>query len=173
VARAARTPLFQERQRFVSERFGLVLVALGTAASIAGALRLILRRAAGEELAGGILLVAVAIGLPLLFWKAELKIDLWPDRLEIHFGPLVRRRIPLNELRSAHARRYRPLLEYGGWGVRHGLGGTAYNVRGNRGVQIALASGKSFLLGSQRSDELVRALADAVQVRYGRRLKGA
>ena len=43
-------------------------------------------------------------------------------------------------------RRYR---EYGGWGIRGGLRGTkAYNVSGNRGVELMLADGRTVLIGS-------------------------
>jgi len=171
VARAAEAPLFEERQRLVGRRLAFVLVLLGGAGGVLGAASVLAQRGSGRALVSAAALVALGIGLPLLFWVAELHVELWPDRLEIRFPPLVRRRIPLNELHSARARRYRPLLEYGGWGVRFGPGGLAYNVRGNRGVQIGLASGRSFLLGSQRSEELARALAGAVQARYGRRLR--
>jgi hypothetical protein len=43
--------------------------------------------------------------------------------------------------------------------VRFGPRGRAYNVSGNRGVEITLANGKRVLIGSQRSDELAAAIA--------------
>jgi hypothetical protein len=55
---------------------------------------------------------------------------------------------------DARAVAYQPLLEYGGWGIRLGRRGWAYTISGNRGVQIALKDGKSFLLGSQREIEM-------------------
>lgn len=161
---------FRESQRFIGRRLGLALVLAGALAGAWGAWRIALE---GPRMGGwppALALLLVAVGVPAFFWAAELTVEVWPDRLEVRFPPFVKRRIPLNELRSARARRYRPLLEYGGWGVRHGLGGKAYNVRGDRGVQIGLASGESFLLGSQRADELAEALAETVRERYGRRL---
>ena len=60
------------------------------------------------------------------------------------------------------ARTYRPILEYGGWGIRYTMGrGWAYNVSGNQGVQLELASGKRILIGSQRAEELARAIGEA------------
>ena len=81
------------------------------------------------------------------------------DALEIRFrGLLVRREIPLADITHFEARTYRPIREYGGWGVRRGAGGMAYNVSGNRGVEFRLADGKSLLIGSQRPEELALAL---------------
>jgi hypothetical protein len=61
------------------------------------------------------------------------------------------------------ARTYRPILEYGGWGIRYSpFGqGCAYNVSGNRGVQLELADGQRILIGSQRAEELARAIGEA------------
>jgi hypothetical protein len=58
-----------------------------------------------------------------------------------------------------YARVYRPILEYGGWGIRCGFkGARAYNVSGNKGVQLILQNGKRLLIGSQKPDELVEAI---------------
>ncbi len=39
-----------------------------------------------------------------------------------------------------------------------GKGRMAYNVSGNKGVEIALADGHSVMVGSQRPDELAEAI---------------
>ena len=56
------------------------------------------------------------------------------------------------------------IAEYGGWGVRMRRGGMAYNVSGDRGVQLELMDGKRILIGSQRAGEL----ADAIRERMKR-----
>ncbi|GIX06060.1 MAG: hypothetical protein KatS3mg115_0463 [Candidatus Poribacteria bacterium] len=72
------------------------------------------------------------------------------------------RRIGLEEIASLEARRYRPIRNFGGWGIRWGrLDGhpaRAYNATGNRGVLFCLRDGRWILLGSQRPDELVAAV---------------
>lgn len=65
-----------------------------------------------------------------------------------------RRHIPFDLITSCEARTYSPIREYGGWGMKFGRGGKAYNVMGNRGVQLVLVSGERLLIGSQRADEL-------------------
>jgi hypothetical protein len=56
---------------------------------------------------------------------------------------------------------YSPLRDYGGWGIRYGSKGKAYNVSGNRGVRLELSNGKRLLFGSQRPEELSEAVAAA------------
>jgi hypothetical protein len=53
---------------------------------------------------------------------------------------------------------YRPIRDYGGWGIRYGRGGKAYNVSGNRGVMLELSDGQKLLIGSQRPEELANAI---------------
>jgi hypothetical protein len=81
--------------------------------------------------------------------------------IEVHFWPVRRRHISLAEIRSVAARDYNPILEYGGWGLRFGRKGWAYNARGRRGVQLELNKGFPVLIGSQRADELAVAIEKA------------
>ena len=113
------------------------------------------------------LLAAVILfgfGLPLFFYWLKMITDVRKDGIYIMFFPFSRK-ILFSELKSYVARMYRPIGEYGGWGVRCNFGGKgmAYNVFGNRGVQLELASGKKILIGSQKPDELVRAIDGAMR----------
>jgi len=96
--------------------------------------------------------------LLLLLYLLRLSTEVRPDGLSIHFHPLRHKLIPYRRIQSVQARRYRPLWEYGGWGIRYGPGGWAYNVKGDRGVQLVLDNGSRLLLGSQRPDALERAI---------------
>jgi hypothetical protein len=49
---------------------------------------------------------------------------------------------------------YKPIVDYGGWGIRFGRKGRAYNVAGNEGLHITKKDHKTFLLGTQNPDEL-------------------
>jgi hypothetical protein len=113
----------------------------------------------------GPLIMLVAWGTCLLFVVLRLVVEVREDVVAIQFRPFVRRAIAWRDIARCEARTYRPIREYGGWGIRFGRNGTAYNVRGNRGVQLELAGGKRLLLGSQRADEL----AHAIQLRMSKR----
>ena len=52
------------------------------------------------------------------------------------------------DISKAYVRRYSPLWEFGGWGIKYGFQGKAYNVSGNEGIQLELKSGKRVLIGT-------------------------
>jgi hypothetical protein len=93
-----------------------------------------------------------------LFLVLRLTTTVTHDTLVLRFPPFVHRRIPLSDIAIAEATTYRPLLEYGGWGIRLGFGGWCYNVRGNEGVRVTLRDGRRIMIGSGRASELARAL---------------
>jgi hypothetical protein len=83
----------------------------------------------------------------------------WGGRpLSDRFFPLTHQNITFEDITRCEVRTYNPIREFGGWGIRYRRGAKAYNVSGNRGVQLELANGKRLLIGSQRSEELARAI---------------
>jgi len=113
--------------------------------------------------ASGSLAIAFAVGLMLAFYKMKLVTVVLSDSVRVSLTPLFRHTIPFQRIRRCEARTYRPLLDYGGWGIRWRLGwGVAYNVAGNRGVFLELDKGKRVLIGSQRADELAQAIQEGM-----------
>lgn len=73
---------------------------------------------------------------------------------------------------KAYVRKYNPVMEYGGWGIRTAglrfnlfkttgwLAGNfkkkniAYNMSGNRGLQLELTDGKRILIGTRKPHEM-------------------
>jgi hypothetical protein len=53
-------------------------------------------------------------------------------------------------------KKYSPVKDYGGWGIRLGSfgRGKAYNVSGNQGVLFEFKNGKKFMLGTQKPSEI-------------------
>jgi len=85
------------------------------------------------------------------------------DRLCVRLFPfhIRHREIAAEDLSECYARTYKPIREYGGWGIRCGFRkgiGRAYNMSGNKGVQLVFKNGKKLLIGSQRCDELAQAI---------------
>ena len=81
------------------------------------------------------------------------------DAVTVRFGFLYRTKIPISEVRQAEAVEYRPVAEYGGWGIRGFGKKRALNARGNRGVLLTRTDGSTILIGSQKPRELLEALA--------------
>jgi len=106
---------------------------------------------------------AFAVAVVVAVWLLRLKLvtEVRGDGLFICFVWLwPERTIPWDQIRSVETRTYRPLRDFGGWGVRWDARGIVYHARGNRGARLVLASGERILIGSQRADELARAIAE-------------
>jgi hypothetical protein len=99
------------------------------------------------------------IGLPVLFLLLRLEVEVTPDGVTIRFAPLFVRLIDRRDIAGAEPLTYRPLGEFGGWGVRGWGGRVAYNVRGDQGVELTLRDGRRVLIGTQRATELAAAIA--------------
>ena len=97
--------------------------------------------------------------LVLLLSQAKLITEVREDALSIRFFLLWKQRvIPWRTIESAEAVTYNPIEEFGGWGVRWGRTGMAYNVSGSQGVRLRLTNGQTVLIGSQRPEELTAAI---------------
>lgn len=103
-------------------------------------------------------------GLMLLMfvvvWQMELQTRMDAAGIHYKFWPLFGwRHRPWTDLQSVEVRHYKPLLEYGGWGIRLGTKGWAYNIAGNQGIQLVLKNGDRLLLGTQKPAEAEAAIA--------------
>jgi hypothetical protein len=102
-----------------------------------------------------ILFFLLGIGLPILVYSVKLKTIVKEDRIIIRFVPIYSRTILLVDLKEYYACKYRPLWDYGGYGIRWNAKlGMAYNMSGNHGVKLELTNGKKVLIGSQRAEEM-------------------
>jgi hypothetical protein len=110
---------------------------------------------------GGLVILAAVGGL---VYSLRLQTEVRADGIYIQMWPLHRsfRRIPWSAIERYESIRYRPLRDFGGWGIRWAPGKIAYNVSGNRGVWFELTEGRSVLVGSQRPEELVNAIDESV-----------
>ena len=114
-----------------------------------------------EVVLGGIVGIGVPVAVMALFLFLKLQIEVRPDGLYVRYLPFHIRfkRIAPEELSEYYTRQYRPIREYGGWGIRCSFrNGKAYNVSGNKGVQLVFNNGKRLLIGSQRAEELETAI---------------
>lgn len=94
-----------------------------------------------------------------LFYLLKLVTEVGDEGVTLQFVPLPRKTIRFEEIARCEARTYRPIADYGGWGIKMGRAGRAYTVSGNRGVMLELAGGKRLLIGSQQAEALAQAIA--------------
>jgi hypothetical protein len=103
--------------------------------------------------------ILFGIGMPWLMYSLKLITRVQPSQVVVRFRPLLTRRFPIEDIVSCAARTYRPMREFGGWGLRFSPKyGRAYNMHGNRGVQLVLKQGRKILIGSQRPEDLAEAI---------------
>lgn len=107
------------------------------------------------------LLLALGFGLPssLYALMGQLKTRVLPWGVEVRWGFLdvIRKTIPFDEVDGVESVSYSPLGEFGGWGIRQGLGNRrAWTIRGNRAVLFHLKDGTRFYLGSDTPDRVLQ-----------------
>ncbi len=95
-------------------------------------------------------------GLFLLFLTARLEIQIDSQAIQFRLFPFHRsfKTVKKSEIAEFQVVTYKPIGDYGGWGIRFNRNGRAYNVRGNKGLQLRLKNGKQILLGTQQADRL-------------------
>ena len=154
-------PLFVEDQGFRLRSIAIVIgVAIAGFVFVITIMSMVGRGTVG--LAVIALVGTILLAVPVLIATMKLRIVIDAAGLHVCYFPYVNRTFPLDEIVAWDVMPYDP-MEYGGWGVRGfpGRYGWAYNVSGNRGVEIEFKNGNRLMLGSQRAEDLAAAIAEA------------
>lgn len=108
--------------------------------------------------------ILFGLGLPLLLYYTHLKVYITQEGLYYRFFPFHFKEycIKKEEIEKVEALTYSPLKEYGGWGIRYGFKGKAYNVSGNLGVKIHLKNDSNILFGSQNHKQMEKVLRTTI-----------
>jgi hypothetical protein len=123
----------------------------------------LLERRCSIEFAIG-LLIALALPLAMAGFLLHMTTEVTPSEVRIWFGwiPIYRRVVAITGIQRYQVVKYRPILDYGGWGIRTGRDGErVLCARGNRGVRLELEGGARLLIGSQRCEELAETIERA------------
>ena len=104
------------------------------------------------------------IGIPLFMYITGLDTEVREYGVCIRFHPFHRRWVVFGfeSIQKAEAITYSPLKDYGGWGIRYGRNGKAYNVSGNKGVLLTLTDRKNALIGSKNHEVLCSSINERV-----------
>jgi hypothetical protein len=106
------------------------------------------------------------LGLSVLLYLFRLDTEISQEGISARLFPIHRkfRRFAWRDLAKIEVRQYKPLSEYGGWGIRIGRNGKAWNISGNQGIQLEFKDRKRLLIGTQNPEEVKVAL-EKFQVR--------
>ena len=94
-----------------------------------------------------LLLLFIYTKLTTMIDDSGISYQFFPFHLSFH-------KITWDQIESYEVITYRPIREYGGWGIRFGKNKKAYNVSGNVGLSVQLKTGKNVLFGTQKEQEL-------------------
>jgi len=158
--------IFEEEQKFLHLWLHILLIISFTVLIVVASKEYVESNSHNNDSLIGLIVVIgtmmLAYGLILSF-KLKTRIDekgihyrFIPFHLSIKF-------IAWEELVNAYVRKYDPIPEFGGWGMKGRLlkrksKGVAFNVKGNIGLQLELQNGKKILIGTQKEEEVRRVL---------------
>lgn len=81
--------------------------------------------------------------------------------LTVYLGwvPVIKKTIPLSDIKDAQMCSYRPLAEFGGWGWRYNSEGThALTAQGTHGICLHLQDGHKVFVGSSKGQEFAETI---------------
>jgi len=107
----------------------------------------------------GLMALALVIVLSIVSMRQVTRVE--PGAVSVRLGFVYSTTIPTSDIRLAEAVKYRPIREYGGWGIRGRSRRRVISTRGDLGVLLTRSDGTTLMIGSQRPRELLRALAQA------------
>jgi len=155
--------LFSEKQKFKQWWIWFILVGINGVLLYTTYRQIILGIPIGENPMsnmGLILTTIFSLLISVLFVNFRLETQIKKEGIYVRFFPfhIKFKYFAWNEIEKLFIRRYKPLMEYGGWGVR-GIGKSrAFNVSGNMGLQLEMKGGKKLLIGTNKTEELVNVL---------------
>lgn len=122
---------------------------------------------AGEDQGEAALALGVSslVILIVVFWFNRLKVRVNGERVRVSFGPGW----PRQTFKTHEIIGFRQIRNkwYYGWGVRRAPSGWMYNVWGLDAVELDLANGKKFIIGTNEPTELLAALRSHTSLRAG------
>jgi len=160
---------FEEKQRMNQWFIWVVLLIINGITAVSVYVQIIEKQPVGNNPisdVGLIILAVFMVAFTVFILSVRLETRIFEDHIAFRLSPfhLKARRIERDQLKIIDVRKYKPILEYGGWGLR-GMGkNVAYNISGNQGIQLELHNGKRILLGTRQPDA-ARAALDAAGYR--------
>jgi hypothetical protein len=157
--------LFTETQRFKQWWIWLFLISMNGFFLYGIYQQLIAGRTWGDKPLSNGALLAIAVLLLLLtlfFGRIKLITRVTAEGIYVRFAPFQRQAAfyPFSQLDRCYLRRYSPLREFGGWGMRLSTvgKGQAFNIAGREGLQLCTTDGNRILIGTQKPTALEASL---------------
>ncbi len=161
--------IYVEEQKF-TQAWIVALILISTLIPVYIMTQEFLKDDGSMELLEYSLMMLLLLGLPIFFFNLKLKTRIDKGGITFRFTPFhfKPKHITWSVISKAYTRTYNPLTEYGGWGIKGGAfwnksKGIAYNISGNKGLQLELKNGKKILIGTKKPTEIDRVLKTYLQ----------
>lgn len=162
--------LFFERQRF-KQLWIFILLLILNAIFIYGIYRqLVEGEPFGNNPMSNVWLILAELMLLVLmcsFFVLRLDTQITAECIYVRYFPLhlKYKSFAWKDIKEARVRKYGPMREFGGWGIRIGKKGKAYTVSGNMGLQIIAWDAKknkevSLLVGTRHPELLEKIIRE-------------
>ena len=144
--------IFIEEQRFTQSWMVLLIVISSVMPIVLVAKKVIDSEGQDRNTISAMIVAIVSLAIVFaLFFSLKLKTRIDENGIHYRFLPFhfSARLIAWEEIQEINVRKYSPISEYGGWGLKGGVlwnksKGVAYNVGGNMGIQLVLKTGKKY-----------------------------
>ncbi len=151
--------LYKESQRFTQIWLWLIFLISNSISIYAVINQVIFNKIIGNNPSSDLVLIIICVTyliFTLLFFSLKLETQIKQDGIYYRFFPfqIKMRKIEWHEIEKAYVREYKPLSEYGGWGIRGFKSDRAYNIKGKTGLQLELKNGNKVLFGTQKGKEI-------------------
>jgi hypothetical protein len=115
-----------------------------------------------------ILTILFMIGTVIFIGMNVLTLKIDEGTIYVRYQPFFgQKEYRIDEFQKMYVRKYKPILEYGGWGFRSALRkNKAYNITGNWGLQLVFKDGKKLLIGTRNPKKLEQVISQ-LNVRNG------
>lgn len=158
-------PLFQEKQKFTQWWIWLIHISILLIFLSGVYIQIVRKEPFGNNPASdGLLLFifVILLGLNLLFLSLNLKTRITNDKIYFKFYPFhtTKQEYLISDIQEMKVIKYKPILDYGGWGIRGFGNDKAFNVKGNMGLKILFKDGKKRLIGTQKPEELQQVIKE-------------
>lgn len=150
-------PLFYEKQKFTQWWLWLIIVGANSAIVFTS-----FKKMPNDDFTFNIFIFnsIIVVAIILLFFFMSLETTITKEGIYIKYFPFhwKKRFYPFEEIKELEVVKYSPIGDYGGWGVRYGRDGKAFNVKGENGLKLHFSNRKPLLIGTQKPEELKKIL---------------
>jgi Family of unknown function (DUF6141) len=164
------TVLYTEKQRLNQWWLWAILLGINGIAVFGLIKQVILGDTFGSKPMSNIGLIAFmlfTVAFAYFFTQIKLVTQITQEGIAIKFTPFQFKfkLYKWSEIANCYVRKYQPLWEFGGWGIKYGSNGMAYNISGNMGIQLEFLDNRKILIGTNKPDEVQKVIQSIENLR--------